>query len=175
MNTPTSHSDPNSNSNSNSNEEFEREMANDPIVQLYKRVLKPEPSPAYLDQKILENYRKAFRPPFWKRWFCRENALGDWGFNWPVANALAAGVILGVVIPPVMRQMDQSSSDLTGDWQTIRGQQDTKPVSSETSEEIAKNPKLWLEKIAGLIYEGQIEVAERELVQFKQRYPNYKP
>jgi hypothetical protein len=54
--------------NTNQND-FDDEMNDDQIVQLYRRVLSKETTPVALDKAVFESYKKAFKPPFWKQWF----------------------------------------------------------------------------------------------------------
>ena len=151
---------------SNSNQtDTDAEMDNDQIVQLYRRVLATETTPASLDKAILESYKQAFKPPFWKRWLCKRNLSGELVFNWQIANALAIGLVIGIIIPRI--HPEQLKPELT----KFRGGT-TKPVENQN---VTKNPQIWLEKIANLIYEGDIKQAEQELAKFKQQYPDYKP
>jgi hypothetical protein len=85
-----------------------------------------------------------------------------------MANALAIGLLIGVVVPRLYPgQLNPEAIT------KYRGA--ITDVPAVTNQDAAKNPKIWLEKIANLIYDGDIKQAEQELAKFKQQYPDYKP
>lgn len=142
------------------------DLVNDPTVLLYHRILSTETTPPSLDKAILENYRRSFKPHFWKRWFYKLNLNGDLGFNWQMAGALAVGLMVGIFVQP---PLEKSAEDET---KAFKGGT-TEPVTN--NQDVTKNPQIWLAKIADLVYEGDIKQAEQELVKFKQLYPDYPP
>jgi hypothetical protein len=167
-----------SNHNPETEQDFDQDMNNDSVVQLYRRVLTTEKAPSHLEGLIFKSYQKTIRPSFWKRWLCRITVDGNWGFNWPVANALAAGVLMGVLLPPLLGEFtgtsgnNKSITDFRGsqpEAQSTSNKQQTEPLTPD----IEQNPNRWLERIASLVYEGHLAEAEGELVNFKLKYPHY--
>ena len=159
------------------NDDFDAEMKADETTGLYRRLWNKQESPLSLDQKVLENYRKAFpskqnKTTLFNRWFRKfrwtPQPSRTLAINWAIPASLVGGIILGIMLNPLMQR--PSSVNITG----FKGKPAEKPLDLNHQKDAPKlSPEEWLESIAELLVQGRVADAQARLDAFKKRYPNY--
>lgn len=158
--------------------DFEYEMKDDPIVNLYKGISlnQPESKPS---SELLASYRnltQAKTKPLSnlklriQQFF---EMIKPVSITWNVPVFLVTGIVLGVMIAPLLHmELDRYSDPGQG----IPGFRNGHVPASGSGKEFKSyaTPEEWLEDIATLVYEGNIEQAENELKAFKNKYPDFR-
>lgn len=107
--------------------------------------------------------------PWWKTLLPIDFNAGRFltpGFSIPMS--LAAGLLLGLVLPTLLQQ--QGAEQFRGGI-TSTTQPET-PVGS-ISEDIKQQPQQWLGAIADLVRQGKVSEAQTQLQEFMIRHPGY--
>ena len=180
----------------NENDDFDAEMKADETMGLYQRLWNKQESPRSLDQKVLENYQKAFpskqnKTTLFNRWFRKfrwtPQPSRTLAINWAIPASLVGGIILGIMLNPLIKH--PSPDSLTGfkgktlddpHFIITNGQQVPPAIPAPQRDSLKfhpspgeLSPEEWLESVAELLVQGRVTDAQARLDAFRKRYPNY--